>query len=85
MRIELQEKANNLIAWFADKKIFGPINLKPGVKITDPGKYIAAQVPILENYKSDPFNKIFVAAYYRLFYLKKYMENESTGAINGKA
>lgn len=79
---ELKAKANDLINWFNGWELPpGPLAISPGVTVNNPKKHVKAQVDIMEG-NSDPYNRVFVAAYYRLFNLKKYLQNESSRNIN---
>jgi hypothetical protein len=69
-----EEKAENLINYFAGKTYPGQIRLNAHAVINDANRMIATNAERLRanKYPSEPFK----AAYYSLYELKQYLENE---------
>lgn len=74
----LQAKADQLIQWFDGQELpVGPFKLNNWTTITDTEKYFSTSKGIMVDKWPDPFNRLFVLAYYRLLELKKYIECKS--------
>jgi len=67
-----QSKAKQLIEWFRDKTI-QPLTISKYNKILDAEKYIQTAIATMSH--SETNSTHWKAAYYRLFYLKKQLEN----------
>lgn len=77
----LQAKADELIRWFDGKELpASPFKLNPWSTITDTQKYFSTTTGIMAEKRSDPFNRLYVLAYYRLLELKKYIECKSNNS-----
>lgn len=73
----LKSKAVALVSWFEGKEIpQQPFKINAWTTITNPARYVVTQVEIL-NGNSNPFSRVYVAAYFRLNDLKKYVDELS--------
>lgn len=83
LKAELKVKATDLVNWFSGVVLPpGPIDISPGIRILDPAFHVKVQIDIINANIDDPYRRVLICAYQRLFNLKKYLQNESTRAIN---
>lgn len=73
---ERRKNGERMIVWFNDLKEFPviPVVIGKHCKIWDLKKYIETQKTTIEANLKDPFNRLFVNAYMRLFELKKIID-----------
>lgn len=78
--------ADKMAAWFESAPLpEGPIKVNVYSTITNIKDYVRANIGVIKHYRDNPTAAPFLPAYMRLFELKKYIENEQSGTINGKA
>lgn len=82
----LQAKGAEMIAYFDGKELpKSPFKIKPWATILDAKKYLDSQVTRMQHWQNNPFNQLYVLAYYSLKELREYMEaNTTKKPANGK-
>lgn len=81
----LQKKASDLLEWFYGKDMpAAPFLLSQGETCTDPEKMLFVILLTMDYYADNPFARPFISAYMRLYNLKLYIENETTGQAGDK-
>lgn len=73
---EIQESGKRMLKWFEDLKELPkePVQVNHYTRIVDLKKYLETQRATLEANMKDPFNRVFINAYYRLYNLKQFIQ-----------